>query len=183
MPRENCSIRAFGGCQSDQTDSMKMLMFVLATFLGIVVFAVISTARKRRAEAEANDDRPWPFYAKRPLSPPEQVLYHRLVAALPNYIVLAQVQLSRVMGVKKGFGSGGWMNRINRMSFDFVICSKDATVVAAIELDDRSHVAADRIEADIKKSRAASSAGIRLVRWNVKGLPDDDDIRLAIKPS
>ena len=69
------------------------------------------------------------------------------------------------------------MNRINRMSFDFVVCSKDATVVAAIELDDRSHETPDRIEADGKKSRAADGAGIRLVRWNVKALPDDSDIR------
>ena len=161
---------------------MKTLMFVLAAFLAIVAFAVVSALRKRAAEAEANDDEPWPFYSKRPLSQPEQVLYHRLVAALPEHIVLAQVQLSRVMGVKKAFNARGWMNRINRMSFDFVVCSKDSTVVAAIELDDRSHESADRIEADVKKSRAASAAGIRIVRWNVKGLPDDDDIRHALSP-
>jgi hypothetical protein len=160
---------------------MKMLMFVLAAFLVIVAYAVVSTVRKRAAEAEANDDEPWPFYSKRPLSPPEQVLYHRLVAALPDHIVLAQVQLSRVMGVKKGFNVRGWMNRINRMSFDFVVCLKDSSVVAAIELDDRSHQSPDRIDADIKKSRAASAAGIRLVRWNVKGLPDDKDIREAVE--
>ena len=158
---------------------MKTLMFVLAAFLLLVTFAVVSAVRKRAAQAAADDDTPWPFYSKRPLSQPEQVLYHRLVAALPEHIVLAQVQLSRVMGVKKGFGARGWLNRINRMSFDFVVCLKDSTVVAAIELDDRSHVSAERIEADIKESRAASSAGIRLVRWNVKGLPDGDDIRHA----
>jgi hypothetical protein len=75
------------------------------------------------------------------------------------------------------------LNRINRMSFDFVVCLKDSTVVAAIELNDRSQESAERIEADIKKSRAASSAGIRLVRWNVKGLPDSDDIRHALEQS
>ena len=162
---------------------MKTLMFVLAAFLLLVTFAVVSEVRKRAAKAEAEDDTPWPFYSKRPLSVPEQVLYHRLVAALPEHIVLAQVQLSRVMGVKKGFNARGWLNRINRMSFDFVVCLKDASVVAAIELDDRSQGSADRIEADIKKSRAAGAAGIRLVRWNVKGLPDSDDIRHALEPS
>ncbi|HEY2558110.1 MAG TPA: DUF2726 domain-containing protein [Caldimonas sp.] len=162
---------------------MKTLMFVLAAFLLLVTFAVFSAVRKRAAEAEADDDTPWPFYSKRPLSQPEQVLYHRLVAALPEHIVLAQVQLSRVMGVKKGFNARGWLNRINRMSFDFVVCLKDSTVVAAIELDDRSHDSADRIESDIKKSRAASAAGIRLVRWNVKGLPDSDDIRHVVEHS
>jgi len=161
---------------------MKTLMFVLAAFIVLTAFAVISQVRRRAAEAAADDDTPWPFYPKRPLSQPEQVLYHRLVAALPEHIVLAQVQLSRVMGVKKGFYARGWLNRINRMSFDFVVCLKDSTVMAAIELDDRSHES-DRVEADVKKSRAASSAGIRLVRWNVKGLPDSDDIRHAFQQS
>jgi hypothetical protein len=160
---------------------MKMLMFVLAAFLVVAAFAAASAVRKR-AEAEADDGTPWPFYPKRPLSQAEQELYHRLVAALPEHIVLAQVPLSRVIGVKKGFSARGWLNRINRMSFDFVVCLKDSTVMAAIELDDRSHES-DRVEADVKKSRAASSAGIRLVRWNVKGLPDSDDIRHAFQQS
>jgi Protein of unknown function (DUF2726) len=162
---------------------MKMLMFVLAAFLLLAAFAAASAVRKRAAEAKADDDTPWPFYSKRPLSQVEQVLYHRLVAALPEHIVLAQVPLSRVIGVKKGFSARGWLNRINRMSFDFVVCLKDSTVMAAIELDDRSHESADRVQADVKKSRAASSAGIRLVRWNVKGLPDPDDIRHAFRQS
>ena len=55
--------------------------------------------------------------------------------------------------------------------------------VAAIELDDRGHVTPERIDADIKKSRAADSAGIGLMRSNVKGLPDDKDIRDAFVPS
>jgi len=162
---------------------MKTLMFVLAAFLALTAYAVVSALRKRAAEAAADDQTPWPLYPKRPLSQPEQVVYHRLVTALPEHIVLAQVQLSRVIGVKKGFYARGWLNRINRMSFDFVVCLKDSTVVAAIELNDRSYESAERIQADIKKSRAATSAGIRLVRWNVKGLPDSDDIRHALELS
>jgi hypothetical protein len=38
----------------------------------------------------------WPFYAKKLLSPAEQVLYFRLVQALPDSIIFAQVQLSRI---------------------------------------------------------------------------------------
>jgi hypothetical protein len=44
----------------------------------------------------------WPFYVKRLLTQPEEVLYHRLVKSLPNHVVLAQVQMSRVLGVKEG---------------------------------------------------------------------------------
>jgi uncharacterized protein DUF2726 len=81
---------------------------------------------------------------------PKQVLYHRLVKSLPNHIVLAQAQVSRVLGVKKGFRFHEWNNRINRMSYDFVICDKASTVIAAIELDDKSHESEHRVDTDAK---------------------------------
>lgn len=149
--------------------------------LAVVVLAVLAIAflvLKRRASS-ATSGEPWPFYAKKPLSQPEQVLYHRLVTALPECIILAQVQLSRVLGVKKGFNFHEWNNRINRMSVDFLVCLKDSTVVAAIELDDKTHDKQSRVEADAKKDKALSAAGIVIVRWNVSALPDENAIRLA----
>ena len=89
------------------------------------------------------------------------------------------IQLSRVLGVKKGFSFNEWNNRINRMSLDFLVCLKDSTVVAAVELDDKTHEKASRIEADAKKEKALSAAGITLVRWNVSALPDEAAIRQA----
>jgi hypothetical protein len=102
------------------------------------------------------------------------------VKALPEHIVLAQVQLSRALGVKKGFNFHQWNNRINRMSYDFLVCASDSTVLAAIELDDRSHESSARIAADAKKERASAAAGIPLIRWNVKALPNDATIRSAV---
>jgi len=112
------------------------------------------------------------------------VLYHRLIRALPEHIVLAQVQVSRVLGVKKGFNFHEWNNRINRLSYDFVVCAKDSTVLAAIELDDKSHETPAREDTDGKKDKATKAAGLRLVRWHVKSLPDDIAIRaeFAAKP-
>ena len=154
---------------------MKTIALVL---VALVVLVVAYLVLKRRASTGAGDT-PWPFYAKKPLSQPEQVLYHRLVAAMPECIVLAQVQLSRVLGVKKGFSFNEWNNRINRMSLDFLVCLKDSTVVAAIELDDKTHERASRVEADAKKEKALSAAGIALIRWNVSALPDENAIRQA----
>jgi len=154
---------------------VKVLAFAL------VVFALIAIAflliKRRASSSEGNA--PWPFYAKVPLTEPEQVLYHRLVAAMPECIVLAQVQLSRVLGVKKGFNFHEWNNRINRMSLDFLVCLKDSTIVAAVELDDKTHERASRVEADAKKERALAAAGVALVRWNVAALPDENAIRQA----
>lgn len=156
-----------------------MKTILIALFVVVFVIALAIVAAKNRGPT---GDGPWPFYAKKPLSQPEQVLFHRLVKALPGHIVLAQVQLSRVLGVKKGFKTQGWNNRINRMSYDFVICALDATVLAAIELDDKTHSSPSRVAADAKKDRATAAAGIRLVRWNVKNLPDDAAIRAAVAP-
>ncbi len=149
-----------------------MPLLLLVALLAVVALFVL---KKRGAQGSAEG--PWPFYAKRPLSAPEQVLYHRLVAALPEHIVLAQVQVSRVLGVKKGFNHHEWNNRINRLSYDFVVCGKDSTVLAAIELDDKTHDAASRAETDKKKDKASLAADVRLIRWHVKSMPDDAAIR------
>lgn len=155
---------------------MKMLVVTLVL---LAVVALVFVILKKRSSSSSGDA-PWPFYAKKPLTQPEQVLYHRLVSAMPECIVLAQVQLSRVLGVKKGFNFREWNNRIDRMSLDFLVCLKDSTVVAAVELDDKTHEKASRIEADAKKEKALAAAGVALIRWQVSALPDENAIRLAL---
>ncbi|MDP1536957.1 MAG: DUF2726 domain-containing protein [Burkholderiales bacterium] len=66
---------------------------------------------------------------------------------------------------------------MNRMSLDFVVCLKDSTIVAAVELDDKTHEKASRVETDAKKEKALSAAGVALVRWQVSALPDENAIR------
>lgn len=156
--------------------NMKILLIALAL---LAIVAIIFAKLKQRSGL-GDGEVAWPFYAKKPLTQPEQVLYHRLVSALPDHIVLAQVQLSRILGVKQGNNFHEWNNRINRMSLDFVICGKDSSIIAAIELDDKTHEKASRKEADDKKNKALSSAGVKLVRWQVNALPDDAAIRLAL---
>ena len=155
---------------------MKSLIAIVAL---LVIFAGLLTVFKVRLAGAAVKG-PWPFYAKKPLSTPEQVLYFRLVSALPDHIVLAQVQLSRFLGVKKSEKFHQWNNRINRKSVDFLVCSKDSTVVLAIELDDSTHAKESRIKADSTKDKALGDAGIRIVRWNVKSMPDVDAIKFAV---
>ena len=146
--------------------------------LAVLIVAVLAIAvitlilRSRRSESDGT----WPFFAKKP----EQILYFRLMKALPDHIVLAQVQLSRMLGVKKGNNYQSWLNRISQMSADFVICAKDATVLVVIEVDDASHHSDRRKAADEKKGRALSAAEIKLLRWQARDLPDDTIIRSAL---
>ena len=155
---------------------MGWIILLLIVIAVILVFLLVLKGRQ-----EPNKDEVWPFYAKKPLTQPEQVLYFRLVKALPDAIVLAQVQLSRLLGVKKGNNFQAWYNRINRMSADFVVCNKDSSIVAVIELDDASHEREDRKLADAKKDKALSSAGIRIIRWQAGAIPDEATIKAAFQ--
>lgn len=153
----------------------------LIVLLLVVVVAVVVLLAFLKAKGQGGiGDQAWPFYTKKPLSQPEQVLYFRLVQALPEHIILAQVQLSRLLGVKKGNNYQAWFNRINRMSADFVVCHKDSSIVAVIELDDATHQKEDRQAADAKKDKALASANVRVIRWQAKAIPDVANIQSAL---
>ena len=117
----------------------------------------------------------WPYGSRKVLTDAEQILFHRLVSALPDYLVLTQVRLSRVLEVKKGKGIrvNEWNHRINGLGLDFVICSKDFSVLAVIELGDKTHIRKKHIDDDKRKNKALADAGVRLIRWDVESIPNE----------
>ena len=155
------------------------MSYILILVLVVIIAVAFLVFLKAKSQGDSGKEI-WPFYAKKPLSQPEQVLYFRLTQALPEHIILAQVQLSQLIGVKKGNNHQSWLNRINRMSADFVVCKKDSTIVAVIELDDATHQQAKRQEADAKKDKALSAAEIKIIRWQVKTIPDIAAIQAAL---
>lgn len=150
-------------------------LFVVA--LAIVVFAVVLLTILRTTMGTAGEPERYPFEQTRPLSETEQVLYWRLRKVLPDQMILAQVAVSRIVRVEKGHDFRAWLNRINRMTVDFLICLPDGTIVAAIELDDASHDVDERVLADAKKSKALESAGIKLLRF--REIPSEQELRKA----
>lgn len=155
---------------------MKTSTLLIGAVATVALIQLLVLLLKRNALAK----REWPFYARKLMSPPEQALYFKLCKALPDCIVLSQVGLSRILGVKKGNKFHEWNNRINRMSADFVVCSRGAAVLAVIELDDKTHSRSDRKAADAKKDKALGAAGIKIIRWNVNNIPDESGIKRAI---
>ena len=61
-----------------------------------------------------------------------------------------------------------------------LIVNPDTSIVAAIELDDRSHERPDRRAADARKAHALKSAGIPLLRWRTRQLPDATEIAAVL---
>jgi very-short-patch-repair endonuclease len=152
-------------------------LWMLAVIAALVILAAVigKTSRRKKAGLDA----PWPLEAKRTLlTEPEQVLYRKLVLALPDELVFAQVQLLQAVRFKRGCRNAAVFNRISQLSLDFVVLGPDTRILAAVELDDASHD--DRQSADARKEHALKSAGIPLIRWAVREMPDVSTIRLAI---
>jgi hypothetical protein len=153
------------------------MTWALLAVLIVVVLAIVARLQPN-GRSSAKWDGPWPFEKKQMLSRPEQTLYHRLKEALPECEILAQVHLLQMLKVRpKTQGHKVWLNRIAWKSLDFVVCLKDFSVVAVVELDDRTHDKPDRKSADLDKEMALEGAGIPIVRWHVHQLPSIEEIR------
>jgi very-short-patch-repair endonuclease len=149
-----------------------LFVAIVALITAVVAVTIMRTTMGTIAEPER-----YPFEQTRPLSDREQVLYWRLRKVLPDQMVLAQVALSRIVRVEKGHDFRAWLNRINRMTVDFLVCLPDGSVVAAIELDDASHDIDERLLADARKDKALASAGIKLLRF--REIPTEQELRKA----
>ena len=151
---------------------------LLVLVLAAAVLGVLAVKLKPR---DGLFSKPWPLEAKpQLLTERERALYRRLVQSLPNHIVLAQVQLLQVLNFQRGRRIQAILNRISQLSIDFLILNPDTSIVAAIELDDSTHAPQNRRQADARKDHALKSAGVPLIRWNAKNLPDRVAILAAI---
>jgi hypothetical protein len=137
--------------------------------------------RRARAEPFLSDplpDAPWPVAARKLLSDREQSLYQRLLSLYPHHKIFVQVALSQLIEVDRNHPERKSIRaRYKQLVADFVLCRCDLSVVAVIELDDRSHERADRQRADARKNKALEDAGIRLVRIPAGVLPSENAIR------
>ena len=111
----------------------------------------------------------------------QQVMFHRLVEAMPNYYVFTQVRLADIVGIKKCENWQAWFNKISRKSVDFVICNKAMTVRVCIELDGKTHEDADRQKTDNDKDEALEAAGIPMIRIEAAKIPSTEDIKTMLE--
>jgi len=158
-------------------NGLLFLIFLLAVgFVAAKKAGLLDRLLTARGASNTND---WPVYARRVLNPNEQKCFHRLRAAFPDHIVLAQVSLSQLLGVKKGH-TGNYqslLNRFRQLTADFVVCNKDFSVAAIFELDGVSHDNPRQQDRDSRKSDALSAAGIPLHRINGARIPDEFQLR------
>ena len=103
-------------------------------------------------------------------SPAERSFLGVLEQALgEDFQVFGKVRLNDIICVQKGLPKSAWQsanNKIDRKHIDFVICkSDDLSILAAVELDDKSHGRKDRVNRDEFLDLAFGAAGIPLVHF------------------
>lgn len=153
--------------------------------LAIIVIAIIAgtlwVIRKIGTGGHAGRDH-WPLYSKPLLTERETDFYRRLEVMYPEHRIFVQVALSQLLEVSPGTRDRRSIrNRFNQLVADFVLCRRDLSVVAVIELDDSSHAAPNRQKADRRKANALESAGLRLVRIPAGPIPSAADLRRMIR--
>lgn len=158
---------------------MGMLIFVIVVIVIFVVIFKIAESKKPRFESVV--EKPPYFQKKTLLNEKEQIIFHRLIDAMPNFYVFTQVRLADIVGIKKCENRQAWFNKVNQKSVDFVICNKALTVRVCIELDGKTHENADRQKADNDKDEALQAAGIPIVRIEASKMPSTEEIKAMLE--
>jgi hypothetical protein len=120
----------------------------------------------------------WPPQAVRVMTLPERQAYELLRRAVPrNYMVLAQVPLSRFISVPTENPHLQWLNRAGRLSVDLLVCDSSSRVVAAIEVrtNDESRRTMNRHE---RLAKVLGAAGVPVHDWKDAALPALREVRM-----
>lgn len=156
----------------------------LGGFIFIIILLILFYLLKSHAQPVSQN----PFdgthelpYTRRPIMTPTELhVYDKLLRALPDFMVFAQVQVSRVVESPEE-DNFYWFNFVNRLSYDFVICRQDGTPIVAIEIDDDTHELEERKQVDTRKDLATEAAQIVMIRWNVREIPTIREIAYLIQ--
>lgn len=103
----------------------------------------------------------------------EREMFHRLVAAHPEGVVLVKVALAALLSVplhERG--------RVRHRHVDFVLCDRDLGVLGAVQLDESEELQAFRVGESARAMLEA--AGYRVLAWDEP--PSVDELRAAIAP-
>jgi hypothetical protein len=111
----------------------------------------------------------------------EQQAYDTLREALPEYIVLSQVPLSRFIKVGTRYSYAEWLRRVGNQCADLVVCNGSSKVLAVVEIRNKtsdSHPRAAKRNA--RKARSLKAAGVAMHVWPEQALPSVAKVRALL---
>jgi Protein of unknown function (DUF2726) len=123
----------------------------------------------------------WPPQAVRVLTVTERQAYDLLRRALPGFLVLAQVPLSRFLRVPTRNSYTEWVQRVGLISADLLLCDSGSRVLAVIDI----RAAGETPRANRRHERMVrvlKSAGIPVITWQEGALPSLAEVRTRVAP-
>ncbi|MEO7246309.1 MAG: DUF2726 domain-containing protein [Rubrivivax sp.] len=124
----------------------------------------------------------WPPEAARVLTVSERQAYELLRRALPGFMVLAQVPLSRFVRVPTRNSYTDWMQRVGQLSGDLVLCDSGSRVMAVVDIRSRSETERSKRRHE-RLARVLRAAGIRVHVWYEGDLPSITEVRTVLGAS
>jgi hypothetical protein len=121
----------------------------------------------------------WPPESSRVLSIHERQAYDLLRRALPGFLVLAQVPLSRFLRVPTRHSYSDWMQRVGALSADLLLCDSGSRVLAAIDIRSPQETERSRRRHE-RLGRVLRAAGIRVHVWQEGNLPTLAQLRTTL---
>lgn len=119
----------------------------------------------------------WSPRSDRALSSAEVAAYFRLREALPQHIILPQVQVSRFLRVTTRLSYTAWMRRVGARCVDFAICDESGVVIAVVELEAEPVGGSMGTGAAQRKQKVLKAADIPVLYWDRSHLPSSVHIR------
>ena len=134
----------------------------------------------RSAAREALDTvASWPPEAARVLTIAERQAYDLLRRALPGYLVLAQVPLSRFIRVPARHSYVDWLQRVGALSADLLLCDAGSRVLAVIDIRSPGESERSRRRHE-RMTRVLRKAGVHVLTWREDALPTASEVRHAM---
>ena len=152
-----------------------------ATLLLLLTLLYVRVRQRNNAGRNAARDAldtvlAWPPEAARVLTISERQAYDLLKRAMPGFLVLAQVPLSRFIRVPSRHSYLDWLQRVGSLSADLLLCDSGSKVLAVIDIrapqeSDRSRRRHERL------ARVLRSAGIHVFDWREGEFPSATEVR------
>lgn len=161
------------------TDPIAAFAFCAALLiLGLLLWhrwqAGAQRATSRRDALDTVQD--WPPEAARVLTIAERRAYDLLRNALPGFLVLAQVPLSRFLRVPTRHSHAEWMQRVGSLSADLLVCNAGSRVLAVIDVRPAEQTERSRRRHE-RMARVLKAAGIEVQVWSEDRLPTASEVR------
>jgi predicted RNA-binding Zn-ribbon protein involved in translation (DUF1610 family) len=163
----------YWGVVIPQGEKMEFIaLFVVIIFL-VMIFLKIKFTEKSET----------PYELRGPIfTPAERSFYGVLhIACEDQAVVFGKVRIADILKPTKGLNRSQWQTAFNKISakhFDFVLCNpNNLSIIAVIELDDKSHNQRKQINRDKFVESSCESAGLKLHRFKALATYNVEEIK------